>query len=165
MSRHVQTIVLAAVAGDVAITLYLIVQRALSDHLSLTACLLQLMQWDASNAYGSTAFAGGWPMAGVGQLMDLVVSLGWAALFTLLYVLVAALRRHTWAWGLGYGVFVMVVMLYVLVPAGHATRMQDTVSNVVRVLVAHTVFFGLPIALVVAWSENLRSSTLAPRTR
>ncbi len=154
MKRHVWAIILAAITGNVVITLYLIVQRSIADHLSLATCLLQLSQWDASNGYGPAAFSGGWAMAGIGQLMDIVVSLCWATLFTFFWVRYPALRRNTWAWGLAYGVVVMIVMLYVLVPIGHATPMRSSISNVIRVLVAHTVFFGLPLALVVAWCER-----------
>jgi hypothetical protein len=34
-------------------------------------------------------------------------------------------------------------------PVGHATRMHSTVAHVINVLVAHTIFFGLPLALTV----------------
>jgi hypothetical protein len=150
MMQQLRAIVLAAVVGDVAITLYLIVVAAVAGHASIGMSLLRLMQWDASNGYGDAAFAGGWAMAGVGQLMDLVVSLVWASIFTALYLRFPVVRRNTWAWGLAFGVVVMVVMLYVLVPIGHARPMHNNSVNVVRVLIAHTVFFGLPIALVVA---------------
>jgi hypothetical protein len=157
MTSWLRTIVVAAIAGDVAITLYLIVERAVEAHIPLGTCLLQLMQWDASNAYGNRAFAGGWPAAGLGQLMDLVVSLAWASIFAWLWARFAFVRHATWAWGLAFGVAVMIVMLYIVVPLGHARAMHASLVNTVRVLVAHTVFFGLPVALVVA--------SLAPHPR
>jgi hypothetical protein len=154
--RVIPAIVLAAIAGDVAITAFLIIVPAVMSRSPVSHNLLLLMQWDASNAYGDAAFAGGWTMAAIGQIFDIVVSLGWAALFAALWLRFASLHQRTWAWGLVYGIVVMVVMLYGFVPLGHATRMHDTIANVVRVFVAHTVFFGLPLALVT--KAMLRSS-------
>ena len=156
MGRFGAAAIAGAIAGDLAITIFLVVERALRAHLPLETCLLQLLQWDASNAYGASAFRGGWRAAAVGQGFDLVVSLCWAAAFTALYAAVPIVRRHTWPWGLGYGIVVMTVMLYGLVPLGHATRMHDDLANVLRTLVAHTVFFGVPVALAVR--ATMRSS-------
>ena len=75
----------AAIVGLVAITVYLVVERAVANRLSVVLCLQQLLQWDASNAYGPQAFGGGWPTALVGLAMDFVVSFAWAALFSVLY--------------------------------------------------------------------------------
>jgi hypothetical protein len=147
--RFVVASISAAIVGLVAITAYLVVERALADRLSIVLCLLQLLQWDASNAYGPPAFDGGWPTALVGLAMDLVVSLAWAALFTVLYLMLPTVRRYIAPAGLVFGAFVMVVMLYGIVPIGHATRMNSTPSHVVNVLVAHTLFFGLPLAIAI----------------
>jgi hypothetical protein len=148
-SRSIGTAVAAAIAGLVAITIYLVLERAAAEHLSIVLCLQQLLQWDASNAYGLHAFAGGWPMALIGLAMDFVVSLVWALVFTALYLAFAGLRRNIVLAGLAFGAVVMVVMLYAIVPIGHAMRMQNTPPHVLNVFVAHTVFFGLPLALTV----------------
>lgn len=148
-SRFLVSATAAAVVGFAAITLYLVIERAVSARLPILLCLQQLLQWDASNAYGSAAFSGGWPTALIGLLMDFVVSLIWAALFTLLYETLTVVRRCLVPVGFCFGVVVMVVMLYGIVPLGHATQMHRTVSHVVNVLVAHTLFFGLPLALTV----------------
>jgi hypothetical protein len=147
--RFAGAIVAGAAVGLAAITIYLVVERAIAARLPLTLCLRELLQWDASNAYGLRAFDGGWPMALLGLAMDFVVSLAWAGAFTLLYTAVAAVPRNV-AWvGLAFGAVVMVVMLYAIVPLGHATRMEGTPAHVINVLVAHTLFFGLPLALTV----------------
>lgn len=148
-SRYVRATVAAAIAGLLAITIYLVLERSIAERLSVILGLQQLLQWDASNGYGPAAFAGGWPMALVGLAMDFVVSLAWAAAFTALYVSSPAVRRNVVLTGLLFGAVVMVVMLYAIVPIGHATRMQSTATHVVNVLVAHTIFFGLPLALTV----------------
>ncbi len=144
----------AALVGLASITIYLVVERAIAERLPITLCLRQLLQWDASNAYGVRAFAGGWPMAFAGLAMDLVVSLVWATIFVALYARFETVRRNVVVSGLLFGVVVMLVMLYAIVPLGHATRMQSTVAHVVNVLVAHSVFFGLPLALTVRASRT-----------
>ncbi len=139
----------AAIVGLVAITVYLVVERAVANRLPVVLCLQQLLQWDASNAYGPRAFSGGWPTALVGLAMDFVVSLAWAAVFTVLYWKIPTVRRVVVPAGIAFGAVVMVVMLYAIVPLGHAARMQSTASHVINVLVAHTLFFGLPLAVTV----------------
>ncbi len=89
-------------------------------------------------------------MAIVGLAMDLVVSFVWAALFTALYGVLPALRRYVALSGLCFGAVVMVIMLYAVVPLGHATQMRSTVWHVLNVLIAHSVFFGLPISITVS---------------
>jgi hypothetical protein len=148
VSRYAWAIIASAIAADVAITFFLIAVPMVTVHSPLSKNLLLLLQWDASNAYGAAAFSGGWAMAAMGQLFDIIVSIAWATFFLALWLRMPALRLHTWAWGLAYGAIVMVVMLYGLVPLGHAARMHDSASNIVRVLIAHTVFFGLPLSLV-----------------
>jgi hypothetical protein len=148
-SRLIHAAVAAAIVGLTTITIYLVVERAFAERLSVVLGLQQLLQWDASNGYGRAAFEGGWPMALIGLAMDFVVSLAWAVAFTALYVAVPVVRRTVAPTGLVFGAVVMVVMIYAIVPIGHATQMHSTVARVINVLVAHTVFFGLPIALTV----------------
>jgi hypothetical protein len=148
-SRFIRASVAAAVVGLITITIYLVLERAVAERLSVVLGLQQLLQWDASNGYGPAAFRGGWPMAFIGLAMDFVVSLAWAVAFTALYAAAPAVRRNVVLTGLVFGAVVMVVMIYAIVPTGHATRMHSTVSHVINVLVAHTIFFGLPLALTV----------------
>ncbi len=148
-TRFVGAAVTAAIVGLIAITIYLVVERAIADHLSVVVCLQQLLQWDASNAYGRSAFDGGWGMAGIGLAMDFVVSLCWAILFAALYAFSPTIRNDVIISGLFFGVAVMVVMIYGIVPLGHATQLRSTPSHVINVFVAHTLFFGLPLALTV----------------
>lgn len=103
-------------------------------------------------------------MALIGLAMDVVVSLVWGAIYTALYVMFPFVRRNVVITGLVFGAVVMVTMLYAIVPIGHAVRMQSTVSHVINVLVAHTVFFGLPIALTVhALLKGEAHRSLKPR--
>ncbi len=143
-------VALAACIGNTTISLYLVVERAVAQQIAPLQCLLQLYQWDASNVFGNGAFAGGWGMAFMGLLMDLAVSAAWATLFLVLYRRFAWLRANLWAGGLAYGIVVMVVMLWLIVPLGHATQLSKTPGHILNVAIAHTVFFGLPVALALA---------------
>lgn len=140
----------ASAAGLVAITVYLVVERSIATGLSVVVATRQLLQWDASNAYGAVAFAGGWRLALIGLLMDVVVSTWWAALFVWIYLTVPQIRRKLTGYGLLYGAIVMCVMIYLVVPLGHATPAPRTLASTINTLVAHTVFFGLPLAYVAA---------------
>ena len=148
-SRFIGATVVAAIAGLVAITVYLSVERALVEHLHVLFCLQQLLQWDAANIYGMRAFTGGWAMAWQGLWMDFVVSLVWAVIFTTLYGTLPLVRRYPVLIGLGYGVAVMIVMIFVVVPLGHAPRLAFSAPHLINVLVAHTVFYGMPLAIAV----------------
>lgn len=151
----------ASAAGLVAITIYLVVERSIATGLSLVVCTEQLLQWDASNAYGIAAFSGGWGLAGIGLLMDAVVSTCWAVLFALLYLSIPQIRRNVVLCGLLYGAAVMCVMIYLIVPIGHARQAPHTLASTINTLVAHSVFFGLPLAYVTAVilrSEPTRAS-------
>jgi hypothetical protein len=135
--------------GLIAITVYLVLERSLTAHLPALTCLMQLLQWDASNAYGPAAFRGGWTMALIGLGMDLVASQFWAVVFTAIYVSTPIVRRHVVVSGLCFGAVVMVVMIFGAVPIGHAAEMRMTPQNLLNVFIAHAVFFGLPLALTV----------------
>ena len=149
MTQYLRAIALASLAGLIAITLYLIVARFFMSHVPLGQGLEQLLQWDASNAYGDAAYAGGWNMAAVGMAMDVVVSTVWAALFVYAYANFAAVRRTPLIAGLVLGAVVMVVMIYAVVPLGHARQAPQSLVVILNTAVAHTFFFGLPMMWVV----------------
>ena len=51
--------------------------------------------------------------------------------------------------GLLFGIVVMMVMNFVVVPLGHAQAASRDPHALLNALVAHSAFFGLPVALVV----------------
>jgi hypothetical protein len=113
----VWSVLLAGIAGNVVISLYL--SFALPVFFGRSPLLL--FQWDASNIVGPVAFAGGWGSAALGLFFDFIVSWCWAAVFTLLYVTVPAIARPS-----------------------------SDPRSLFNAFIAHTVFFGVPVALVVA---------------
>jgi hypothetical protein len=148
-SRFISASIGAAIAGLIGITVYLAVERCLVEHVRLVLSFLQLLQWDASNFYGAAAFQGGWGMALRGLGADFVVALIWALIFTALYEALPLVRRYPALSGLCYGVVVMIVMIFVVVPQGHAVRVPLSTPQLINILVAHALFFGLPVGMMV----------------
>ncbi len=148
ISAYVAAILACAIVGNTTITIYLVLEAAVARHVPVLAGLRGLLQWDASNGLGAAAFSGGWNSALLGLLMDIVVSILWAIVFVIALREIPIVRRCPVVSGLLFGAGVMVVMLYLIVPLGHARRMSNDASAIINALVAHTIFFGLPIALV-----------------
>jgi hypothetical protein len=163
LSKAWLSVLAASAVGLVTITVYLVVARAVLTGTPVVTGLEQLLQWDASNAYGDAAYSGGWTLAVIGLLMDAVVSTCWAAVFVILYLNVPIVARYPLLAGLLFGAAVMCIMIYLVVPIGHARQGPRTLVPTINTLIAHSVFFGLPLALTV--QRMLRSrSTLSQQT-
>jgi hypothetical protein len=84
-----------------------------------------------------------------GLFLDLVVSIGWGALCTQLMNRLALAWAHPVWFGTLFGALVLYVMLWIVVPLGRAHSGAMSLSNFLTVLVGHTLFFGIPVALTV----------------
>ncbi len=146
-SRAVRAAVLAGLAGAALIDVYLMVADRL---LNPKASPLGLMQWDASNVLGPASYGEGWVGAAVGTVLHFSVSIVWAALFVAAATRVDWLVRRPLLSGTLLGLVAMSVMR-VVIHFGHAVvpPFRDVV-HFGNVLVAHVVFFGIPVALVAA---------------
>jgi len=136
----------AGLTGAVTIFLYLTISLPLFLHIAP----VNLYEWDASNIVGLYT-ATHEPVAAtvlIGQSAHIVVSIIWGVVFVALLRVVASVARLPVAWGIMYGVFVMLFMHYLVVPLGHAPQIPYTVAGFTNTLVAHTLFFGVPVALV-----------------
>jgi hypothetical protein len=152
----IETAIVAGLCGAVCIDLYLIVTETFVIR---NATPLLVMQWDASNALGMAAFQGGWASAALGTAMHFLVSIIWGALF------VASALRLRWITaqpllsGALLGIVAMAVMRAVI-HLGHAPiRPFPNFGYFSNILIAHIVFFGIPVSLVT--SQLLRRT--APR--
>ncbi len=136
----------AGLTGAVTIFLYLTLSLPLFFHISP----LLLYTWDASNALGyqAASHASIPTIVLIGQGSHIIVSLVWGFVFVGLLRLMPRIRRMPLAWGFLYGVFVLLVMHYVVVPLGHAPQLAFTLPSLANNLVAHTLFFGMPLAWV-----------------
>jgi len=145
-NRLVRASILAGVVGAVAIAFYLFVLHVYALH---DATGRQLFQWDASNALGPAAFRGGWRTAALGLLMHLIVSLVWAAIFVAVVSRVPSLIGRPITTGALFGVIVWIAMRGLVALNGRAAAVPLTTSNLINLLIAHVIFFGIPVALVV----------------
>jgi hypothetical protein len=134
----------AGLAGAVAIDLYLIVVESFVMRI---ATPIVVMQWDASNALGMAAYRGGWATAALGTLMHFCVSSLWGILFTTVATRVGWLTSRPLASGTLLGILAMTVMRGVI-HFGHAVVRPFSAESFLVILIAHTLFFGIPVALV-----------------
>ena len=146
---NVRLAILAGLAGAIGIDLYLSITLPLMH----VANGIQLSQWDASNVLGSEAFRGGLSTAAIGFGLHLCVSVAWGIVFAFAFSRIAWVRSHALLSGLIFGAVVMQVMAYVVVPLGHASHPMPSLAGWLNNLVAHTLFFGVPVAYVVAYPK------------
>jgi hypothetical protein len=146
VSMYARAAVVAGISGNIAISVYLAITLPLFFHTKPEL----LFQWDASNIVGNSAYAGGIGSALLGFLFDCIVSICWAAIFAAVYETFAPVRRMPVLSGLLFGLIVMAVMLELVVPLGHARQASQAAPALINTALAHTVFFGLPVALVIA---------------
>jgi hypothetical protein len=138
--------VTAGLIGGVAVDLFLIVARV--------APFPGIYQFIASTVVGPVAFTST-AYIGLGLALHFFISIvaalvyGWAATRS------RALIEHPTAWGALFGLGVMLVM-QVVTAVAHAAQPPSVVGIVVG-LIAHVVFFGLPVAWYIAISSKRRT--------
>ncbi|HTV91958.1 MAG TPA: hypothetical protein VMG98_04500 [Verrucomicrobiae bacterium] len=141
----------AGLTGAVTIFLYLTISLPLFFHISPLA----LYALDTANFIGvHAALHARLPGILLGQAGHVAVSLIWGFVFVALARRVPEVLGRPVLWGAVYGVVVMLVMHFVVVPLGHAPRIPYSLPGLLNNLVAHTLFFGVPVALVAARLMN-----------
>lgn len=110
-----------------------------------------MWQWIASTALGRVAFTSR-GFAAAGAAMHAIVSIGWAGGYA--YVAAASpLANRRWIIsGVVYGLIVYAIMQIILLADGNFTY-PPTPNAFLNDLVAHALFFGLPVAYVVRAME------------
>jgi len=136
---------LATIVGAFAIDYYLAFTEV---GIFRAATLAQLFQWDWSNVAGAAAFREGGKAVALGILLHMLVSAAWAAVCIACVRQVKWLAKHPVVWGFIFGLVVMCVMRYGIVPLGHATKPHANSLWMANLICAHTIFFGIPVSLV-----------------
>jgi hypothetical protein len=126
---------LAGVAGGIVIDLFL-AAVGLAGGKSLTEAL------------GADSWTLGAPSAAGGLALHFVVAIGWALGYVYLLRSQPQLLTRPLLSGLGFGLVVYVFMGVVQIMAGRYHRPSPTQFEVS--LIAHVLFYGLPVGLVVA---------------
>lgn len=141
--RVVRQALVAGFIAGVLIDAYLLATQVLPSHGSA----VQMWQWVASAALGQVAFSSP-SYALLGLIAHFCVSIGWAGGYAYLAQQQPFVNQRWAISGLVYGIVVYIFMDILLL----GVRMFTPPSPVMllNALIAHCVFFGLPLAYVVA---------------
>lgn len=134
----------AGIAGGVCFDAYLWLTTIVPAHGSIVA----MYQWVASAAIGSVATTNA-AYAWIGLLVHFIVSIGWAGGYAYFAQQQRFVNTRWPISGLAYGVVVMLFMTILLIGA-HAFTFPASPNEFINQVIAHCVFFGLPVAFVVA---------------
>ena len=135
--------IVAGIIGGILIDAFLYVATIMPAHGSIFG----LWQFVASTAIGPSAFSNP-NSAWLGLLMHACTSLAWGVAFSYAAHTRPGIAEHPYISGLVYGVIVMIIMSIVLMVAKSfpPPTLQGTIIN----LIAHCIFFGLPVSLYVS---------------
>ncbi|MEO7411916.1 MAG: hypothetical protein ABIZ81_01045 [Opitutaceae bacterium] len=121
----------------------------------------RLLQTIAGGLLGSSSYQGGGATAALGLVLHFAISFGAAGVYLALSRKFPALNRHAILSGLGYGFLCYWFMSGVVLPLSALHAPIPTAigsARVIRPLVIHLLFVGLPIALAVRhWTAPERS--------
>jgi hypothetical protein len=111
--------------------------------------LILLYQNIASGVFGQNAFAGGLLMAATGLVFHYLIALTWTIFFFLIFPRIKILSKNLLLTGIGYGIFVWLIMNLFVVPMSRVSRPSFPLGQIV-VSMAFLIFcIGLPISLIV----------------
>ena len=118
----------------------------------------RMLQSIAGGLLGTSSYQGGWSSAVLGLALHFVISLGAAAGYSALVYKFPALNRHVVLSGLGYGFVFYWFMYGVVLPLSALNAPVPTAigsARVIRAMIIHMLFVGLPIALAVRrWANT-----------
>jgi uncharacterized membrane protein YagU involved in acid resistance len=147
-SRVVRDAFAAGITGGVVIEFYLYLTTMLPAHVSV----ISAWQWIASGAIGKTAFSST-SFAWIGLLVHFCVSIGWAGGYAYFAQRQRFVNQRWIVSGLVYG-FVVYIFMVLIQMGAQVFRVPDSPPSLVNALIAHMVFFGVPVAYVVATLER-----------
>lgn len=106
-----------------------------------------MWQWIASTVLGKSALADP-GSAAIGAGLHVVVSIGWAAGYVYIATAHPASTRRWLVAGIVYGLIVYTIMQVILLADGNFIY-PPTPNAFINDLLAHALFFGVPVAFVV----------------
>ncbi|MDQ6930612.1 MAG: hypothetical protein M3126_08115 [Candidatus Eremiobacteraeota bacterium] len=133
----------AGLIGAVLIDAFLYVATLMPQHTAITG----MWQFIASTVIGKAAFANP-NTAWLGLFMHLIISIAWGVAFAYVAQTRPNVPAHPYVSGIVYGIIVMILMQIVTLAANVPAAL--TVPALTAALIAHTLFFGLPVSLYVA---------------
>lgn len=139
----VKRAVLAGLAGGIILDLYLWLTTVLPAHHSMAVA----WEFIASTVFGNVAFTGA-SYAAAGLAIFFLISVAWAGGYAYFTNTQPGTNRRWIVAGAAYGLVVYMLMQVILLGSGHFTP-PPTPTALVNAVVAHVVFFGVPVAYVV----------------
>ena len=120
---------------------------------------LKIFQYIASAVFGPEAFSDNIWMAVTGLFFHYCIAYGWTVLLFLLYPIFALLRQNKFATGIGYGVFVWLVMNLMVVPMSRIPARPINPGQAAEATLILIFCIGLPISLMANrfFSQNASS--------
>jgi len=135
--------IVAGICGCIALDLFLWIGTVVPARSSMP----RMWQYVASVLVGPTAFTSP-SYAALGAATQLAISIGWAGGYAYFAATRPATNRHWLVAGASYGIVVYALMQLILLAGGHFQG-PPTPNAFVIAVVAHVVFFGIPVAYVV----------------
>jgi hypothetical protein len=142
-SRIFVQALVAGIAGAILIDLYLWVTTLLPHHAGIGV----IWRFIASTVLGKSALTAP-GSALIGACIHLIVSLGWAGGYAYIATAHPATTQRWLVAGIVYGLVVYTIMQVILLADNNFTY-PPTPNAFLNALVAHAVFFGLPVAYIV----------------
>ena len=135
--------VVAGIVGAIALDVFLWAATIAPSGGSIAT----MWQWIASTAFGKGALTNP-SFAAIGAIMHLGVSIGWAGGYAFFAATRPVMSQRWPVSGIVYGIVVWFMMQIVLLVDANFV-LPASWSAVAIAIVAHCVFFGLPVALIV----------------
>jgi uncharacterized membrane protein YagU involved in acid resistance len=149
--RVVMQALSAGIVGGFVVDLYLYLTTILPAHGSIVA----MLQWVASAAIGPVALTST-SYAWLGLVVHFIVSIGWAGGYAYFAQTQNFVNTRWFISGLMYGLIVYVFMQALLLGA-RAFVFPPTPTAFLNAVLAHMLFFGVPVAYVVARMDAMQS--------
>jgi hypothetical protein len=118
--------------------------------LALAVPPTRIFQNIASGLLGPRSFQGGWRTVVLGVALHFSVAIGAAAVYYGLSRVIPVLVRQPWICGPAFGIGLYHFMQHVVIPllAVHKRTIPASPMEILDQLLSHTMFVGLPIALM-----------------
>ncbi len=110
-----------------------------------------VLRFVASGAFGQKAFAGGDQMIVFGLLFHFIIAFCFTIFFYWLYQTVSFLWRNVFVTAILYGLFIWVVMSFIVVPLSDTNKYPFHAVNAVKSLLILICMIGLPLTLIVKY--------------
>lgn len=135
------------------------ISTALVFFASMGVAPTRILQGIAGGLLGHASFDGGLATAALGGLLHYCIMFAMVLAYYLSSLKMARLREEPYLWGGFYGVFLLLLMNYVVVPlSAYPLHSNVYLPWFLCDLGAHVFFVGMPAALFARWAYGLSRS-------